>query len=78
MASEFKEKINNVFGHLAGKGGVVTDDSLRRLVCIEFHEMSPHLTLQQMLVRAIFPNNEDRIQFSLQLLSDMFFTQFDV
>ncbi|XP_068702145.1 dynein axonemal heavy chain 3-like [Montipora foliosa] len=31
MASEFKEKINNVLGHLAGKGGVVTDDSLRSL-----------------------------------------------
>ena len=30
MASEFKEKMNNVLEHLAGRGGVVTDDSLRR------------------------------------------------
>ena len=35
------------------------------------------LKAQQMLVKAIFPNNEDRIQFSLQLLSALFFTQFD-
>ena len=51
MASEFKEKINNVFGHLAGKGGVVTDDSLRRFVRIEFHEMSPHLTLHTCVLK---------------------------
>ncbi|CAH3114243.1 unnamed protein product [Pocillopora meandrina] len=31
MASEFKEKMNNVFEHLSGRGGVVTDDSLRSL-----------------------------------------------
>ena len=51
MASEFKEKINNVFGHLAGKGGVVTDDSLRRFVRVEFHEMSPHLTLHTCVLK---------------------------
>lgn len=51
MASEFKEKINNVLGHLAGKGGIVTDDSLRRFVYIEFHEMSPHLTLHTFILK---------------------------
>ena len=30
MGEEFKEKMNNVFEHLAGKGGVVNDDCLRR------------------------------------------------
>ncbi|CAH3199179.1 unnamed protein product, partial [Porites evermanni] len=36
MASEFKEKMNNVFEHLAGRGGVVTDDCLRSLFFGDF------------------------------------------